>query len=465
MRRGDARRGAHGGDETVDAIPAELRRRSLAASHREAAVSAVMTGVTEPFMAPYVLALGGTSLQAGLLSSVRNLVLSLIQLASAPAIRVAGSRKTLVLWTAAVQAVLWFPIAIVGIAFGRDAVPILIVLYTTGTAISVLGGPAWGSLVASYLHAHERGRFFGRRARIVGVWTSIASFLAGGVLQITQHRPLLGFACLSAAAGICRVVSCAQLAQLHDPPWSEHPHLESSFFRFLAHVGHNNYSRFGVSLAALNFAAHLSAPYFAIFMLEELHYDYLTYTGVVLAGSLTGTLAGPWWGRIGDTHGNQAVLRWTMLGVGILPALWPLFPHPLWMMSLNAAGAFLWAGLNLSSVNFIYDAAGAHERHTWIAYFNVLNGLGVSAGALVGGVAIDLLPPLGGSRFAAVFVLSAALRFVVAFAFRALVREVRPVRQIGLREVMYDVVGQRVVQVLGLFTALLDEEERSRRSR
>jgi hypothetical protein len=348
--------------------------------------------------------------------------------------------------------VLWFPLAAVGVAFGRDAVPMLIVLYTAGTAISVLGGPAWGSLVASYLHAHERGRFFGHRARIVGVWTSVASLVGGGLLQITHERPLLGFGLLCAAAGVCRVISCAQLAQLHDPPWNEDPHLESSFFRFLAHVGHNNYSRFGVSLAALNFTAHLSAPYFAIYMLEELRYDYLTYTAVLLAGSLTGILAGPWWGRIGDRHGNQAVLRWTMLGVSMLPALWPLFPHPLWLMSLNAAGAFLWAGLNLATVNFIYDAAGAHERHTSIAYFNVLNGLGVSAGALVGGSVMDLLPRLGGSRFAAVFVLSSSLRFVVAFAFRHFVREVRPVRQIGLREVVYDLVGQRVVQVLGLLT-------------
>jgi MFS family permease len=449
-------------DATVKAIPAAIRMRSLEATRREAAATAVMNGLAEPFMAPYVLALGGTDFQAGLLSSARNLVLSLIQLMAAPAIRAAGSRKRLVLMTARVQTLLWFPLALVGMLSGQHAIVMLIVLYTAGTAASMLGAPAWGSLVASYVRSDARGRFFGERARIMSVWTSVASLVAGGCLHATRARPLLGFGMLCGTAGLCRAISCRQLSRLFDAPWEEDPHLESSFFRFIAHVGHNNYSRFAVSVAALNFAAHLSAPYFAIFLLEELHYDYLTYTSVVLAGSLTGMVIGPWWGRLGDTLGNQVVLRRTMLGISILPALWPLLPNPLWLMGLNAAGAFLWAGFNVSSVNFIYDAAGARERHTSIAYFNVLNGLGISAGALVGGLLMQILPRLGGSRFAAVFVLSASLRFVVAFAFRRFVREVRPVHQVGLHEVVYDLVGQRVVQVIGLLTVRLVAARRRR---
>src|SRR5207248_6418093 len=56
---------------------------SLGAAQREAGCTAVMNGLTEPFMIPYALALGATSFQAGLLSSVRNLLLSLVQLGSA----------------------------------------------------------------------------------------------------------------------------------------------------------------------------------------------------------------------------------------------------------------------------------------------------------------------------------------------------------------------------------------------
>jgi hypothetical protein len=49
-----------------------------------------MTGLTDPFMIPYALALGATSFQAGLVSSIRNLLLSLVQLKSADAVAWCG---------------------------------------------------------------------------------------------------------------------------------------------------------------------------------------------------------------------------------------------------------------------------------------------------------------------------------------------------------------------------------------
>ena len=74
-------------------VPPELPREglwlSLIATRREAKWSAVMSGLTEPFMIPYALALGATSFQAGLLSSVRNLLISLVQLGAGDVVGVA----------------------------------------------------------------------------------------------------------------------------------------------------------------------------------------------------------------------------------------------------------------------------------------------------------------------------------------------------------------------------------------
>jgi MFS family permease len=411
-----------------------------------------MSGATEPFMVPYALALGATSFQAGCLSAVRNLSLALVQLASADAVGRFGSRKAVVLWGAGVQAALWFPLALVGPLLGPWAVIGLIAGYALATASAAWGGPAWGSLVADYLPARERGRFFGLRARLVGFWTTLAGLAAGGVLHLAGDRPWLGFGCLCAAAGLARVAAWRWLARLHEMPWREEPHLRFSFRQFVRAAPRSNFARFSLCIAGLSFATHLAAPYFAIYMLTELEYGYLVYTAVVLAGSVTGFLASPWWGRVGDALGNHAVLRWTVVGVTVLPALWTVSGHPLWMASVNLVGAFLWGGLNLSAANFLYDAVSPPKRHTCLAYFNVLNGLGVSLGALAGGWALGVLPAWGGSAFATLFVASTVLRGLAALAFRRLVREVRPVRQVGLREVVLDVVGQRLVGVLGFFS-------------
>jgi hypothetical protein len=129
------------------------------------------------------------------------------------------------------------------------------------------------------------------------------------------------------------------------------------------------------------------------------------------------------------------------------------------MAGLNVAGSFLWGGLNLCATNFVYDAVSPPKRHTCLAYFNVLNGLGVSAGALAGGVAIEYLPPLGSSAFATVFVCSTVLRLAAATTFRRFVREVRPVRQVGLREVVLDPLGQ-LLEVIGFFSVKPEKEQK-----
>ena len=45
-----------------------------------------------------------------------------------------------------------------------------------------------------------------------------------------------------------------------------------------------------------------------------------------------------------------------------------------------------------------------------------------------------------------------------AAVFIRAVREVRPVGQVGLREVVYDLVGQRVIHVLGFHSVIPEAE-------
>jgi hypothetical protein len=51
-----------------------------------------------------------------------------------------------------------------------------------------------------------------------------------------------------------------------------------------------------------------------------------------------------------------------------------------------------------------------------------------------------------------VFGVSMALRLLAALAFHRLVREVRAVRPVGLREAVLDLVGQRLVALLGMLS-------------
>jgi MFS family permease len=440
--------------------PSRALRRSLRAADRDAALASVMNGTTDPFMPAYALALGASHFEVGLLSSVRNLLLALVQLGSAEAVRRLQSRRTVVIWTVAIQTALWLPLAAVQPLFGSAAVPAMIVLYTIGTATAALGGPAWGSLIADYVQPHERGRYFGRRARLSGIATSASTAAAGGILQIAQGGGTLGFSILCTLAALSRYGSWRSLRRFHDEGWKEEPHLRFSFRQFLRQTPRSNFARFSLCIGASNFSAHVAAPYFAVYLLDELRYSYATYTAVILSTSLVGIFSSTFWGHSSDRIGNHAILQTGLLTVVPLPLLWLVSGDPIWMTSVNALGAFLWGGINLSAANFVYDAVSPGKRHTCIAYFNVVNGVGVSLGAFAGGwLARSLSAEDAHTSFVVLFATSALLRLAAALAFRRWVREVREVRQSGLREVILDMVGVRLVAVLGLLSVRPEEEQ------
>ncbi len=431
-------------DSTTDPL-----RRSIRSTRLEAVPFAIMTGLTDPFMIPYALALGASALQAGLISSARNFVVSIAQVRSVEAVHLAGSRRRLVLWVVGLQAALWVPIAFVQPLFGGWAVAALIALYTIGTTGAALGGPAWGSMVSEYLPGEKRGRFLGQRDMLVGIGTAAAGMLAGALLHRLSARPLAGFALLCLMAALCRGLSWLSLRSLVDLPWHEPAAIRASFRSFLRRAPHDNFVRFSLCFGAFNFAVNFAVPYLTIYMLMELRYGYLTYAVITLSGTMLGNLLIPRWGRVADRRGNRVVLRWTMAGASLVPFIWGLSARPEWLMFAHLIGGFLWGGINLCAVNFVYDAAGPSTRTRSLAYFNVINGCCISLGTLAGGWCLTGLPEVNGSAFIGLFMVSGVMRCLATALFDSVVKEVRPVRQSGLREVLRDLVGQRVVQILG----------------
>jgi MFS family permease len=447
--------------QSVTAPRRQCARRTVRLTQQEAVPFAVMTGLTDPFMVPYALALGASAFQAGLVSSVRNLVLSVSQLGVVRALHGFGSRKRLVLWAVAIQAALWVPIALARPLFGPWAVPALIALFTIGSTGAALAGPAWGSIVGDQIPARRRGAFFGRREMLVGLGTAAAGIAGGAILRLLTREPLLGFGILCVVAALCRAASWVLLSRLDERPWHEPATERVPFLAFLARARSDNFVRFTLCMGLFNFAVNLTVPYLSVYMLEQLRYGYLTYAVVTLSGPLIGNLVVPRWGRLGDARGNRVLLRWTMLATGLLPLLWPWSGNPGWLLWLHVAGGIVWGGVNLSAVNFVYDASSSGSRARLLAYFNVINGCCVSLGTVMGGWLLTVLPEVRGTAFTTLFLLSALCRGGAAVVFDRLVREVRPIHQVGLREVLRDLAGQRVIQVLGYFSVRPERERRT----
>jgi len=85
-----------------------------------------------------------------------------------------------------------------------------------------------------------------------------------------------------------------------------------------------------------------------------------------------------------------------------------------------------WAGFNLSSSNFIFDAVKPENRIRCIAYYKFFEGIAIFAGALLGGFLISHIPAwIVISSITLVFLVSGILRLIASLALLPTLHEAR----------------------------------------
>jgi len=207
----------------------------------------------------------------------------------------------------------------------------------------------------------------------------------------------------------------------------------------------SNFAKFVLFVSATNFSVNLAAPYFAVFMLQDLSFNYFLYAMVTIAAPLTLYLTVSRWGRHADKVGSLKVLLLTSKCFPLIPLLWIVDQTPWYLLMVEMFSGFLWAGFNLCAVNFIYDAASPQKRTRCIAYFNVVNGFALSCGALLGGFMVRHLPPLFGHKILALFFISAMLRLAVSWALPRMLKEVRHVEHIKSLDLFFSMIRLRSI--------------------
>jgi len=304
--------------------------------------------------------------------------------------------------------------------------------------------PAWGSMMSDIIPEDKRGEYFGWRNRVLGFIAVLASFSAGVILYLSNKLNFVsGFAIVFGAAFIFRMVSWYYIKRMREPRLE---HKEENYFSlvdFLSRIKQSNFAKFVLLVSLLLFATYLSAPFFAVLMLKDLRFNYLLYTVITLTATLTVYLVVGRWGKHADKVGNLKIIRLTAPMVSIVPLLWIIDRHPLYLCFAQVFSGFSWAGFNLCVTNFIYDASSPGKRTRCISYFNVISGVFACAGAILGGYLAQKLPPLSGYKLLTLFLVSSILRLVVAVFMQFKLKEVRPVEDVSGDKLLFSVVGIR----------------------
>ncbi len=422
--------------------------RTLRHSVRDGMAYSVMTGGCETYFSAFALFLRASAQQVAVLATLPTLLGAVLALLAPLLARWAGRRKPVIIGAALTQGLILLPLLGAIWWSGDTAFAALLVGITLYFGGSNVGAPLWTSWMGELVPEQRRGRFFGHRTR----WTTITAFgslVAGGVilhLSEAAQRTALGFALLLGAGCVARLVSVYHLSRMHEPAHGGTLPRVPLGREWFANLRQTGAFWFTAYFALMQTSVGISAPFFSVYMLRDLHFSYLQFMANTGTAVLVQFLTLNYWGRIGDAFGNRLILSATSLLVPLLPALWVVTDNFWYLIAVQCLSGLSWAGFSLSASNLLYDLVPRAQRTGYVTLHGIVTAGGVFLGGMVGAALLNVLPArptLWGDAglltpLLWIFLISSAARYLVALLFLRRVREVRkPRRTLSTHQFVY----------------------------
>lgn len=337
------------------------------------------------FISLYVLALGATQLQIGLMSSLSNLAgAALLILGAFLAERIPSHKWINLLSGGGAGRLALLMLVFVPIFFeGQKLIWIAIALSVARDSLGNLSYPAWVSIISDIVPIEGRGRYFGSRNLIMGITTMVATLLAGKL--ITLFVAFKGYQIALGLAFVLGAFSTLCFAQIKE---TLHPvnHSVSLDLRRFFHEIRNQpmFVALLVTTAIWNVAVNISGPFFNVFMVQDLNFNASDIGILAVLTSLAGLFVQNRVGILSDKWGPLRVQLISMITIPFLPIAW-IFVSQFWHVVLIIIGSgILWAAFNLASFNLMLEIIPDDRVPRYSAIYQIIVTLSLALGALIG---------------------------------------------------------------------------------
>jgi MFS family permease len=407
------------GGSWTDLLP-QISRRNLRWFWFDGLFASASEAAIQTYQSLYILALGATNAQIGLLSALSSLSAVLVLMPGALMSERLGKRKEIALISGGIlgRLVLFLIMLVPFFFMGSTAVYVAIGLTILRDTLNNVGMPAWVSLSADLVPITWRGRYFGSRNFIMALAGMSATLIFGEI--ITRSGQIQGYQAAYLIAFIIGMISTFSFSRIKEPPpaisaqpaaafsWRAIPSYFRSSPAFLA---------FCLTSALWNFSLNISGPFFAPYQVKVLGATATMVGILMIVSQISSMLTQQPFGHLTDKWGARRVVVVTSLLIPFLPFAW-LFITEAWQaIPVNLIGGALWAGYSLAAFAFLLELTPEDQRARFTALYQIVIALSLSLGAVAGGLVV--------SRFGylAVFACSAVGRMLAALLF---VRFVRP---------------------------------------
>jgi MFS family permease len=400
------------------------RKHSKSMSILEGSMNSASVGFTSNFITPFALALGSSNTIIAMLSTLPSVIGAVVQLLATKVSGLFKSRKQHIVFFAVLQAVVWLPMLF---APQLHAPGGWLLLFVTLNAIfGMLIGPIWNSFMSDVVEEDERGRFFGLRNTFTGLTAFVSTFIAGWILNYySPENVFIGFSILFVLSFVFRLLSAYFLAKMDDPPEGDLNKDFPDIPEFIMTAEKTPFGRFVIFLVLFNIAVAISSPFFGVYELSILKFDYLTFTLLECVAAICSFITMLFWGKYVDRIGSKNVLVTCGFLIPLVPFLWTLTTDPWRLVLVEIFSGTVWAGFNLSVSTYLFDATDRKNRAREIAEYTLLVQVASFLGAMLGSGLLGFFDRTNPNAYITIFILSAVLRLAVVLIFFKTLQEMR----------------------------------------
>lgn len=282
----------------------------------------------------------------------------------------------------------------------------------SGNIISSL----WITWMGDLVPQRVRGRYFAWRNRILSITQLLCALAAGLIVRkySAATASWMVFAFVFFTSCIFRWMSTQFLCLQYDPPAKAKKQIRISFSDFKLI---KPFLFFCCGTGLMQGATALSGPFFNVWYVRDLHFDFLSLSAASAATVLGTILSLRFWGILCDFIGNRRILLFTGFLICTVPLPYVYLSEPWQICLLNLYSGISWSGYNLSYFNYVLIGSGNSDPEKKVILSIAINGVLVFFFSLLGGFLSTRLPVFFHWQLSTLFVLSGILRFAIFFLF------------------------------------------------
>ncbi len=315
----------------------------------------------------------------------------------------------------------WIPLALAFLFGHKGIAPLFIAfLWFVNIMPGMLLSIQRDNWLSNLVPKEALGRYLGQRLAIKSAFYLGTFCFLGFLLDEFEGNNLLGFGFVLTIGVLATFIDFIIFTYMYDPQENEakapknNPEEEKfKLFEFFRELKEKKLSSFVYFSSLFYITVGLSGPLYAVYMLQELKFTYLSFTLIIAIEYLARIVSSPFWGRMADKDGNIKVLGIVGRIIPFLPILWLFSSNIIYLAVVQSISGVCWGAYDLCNQSYLYKVAPPQRKLRYIVYTRSLMMLSTAVGGLLGAYAVQVIFPIFGSKLLSVFLLSGVFRAAV----------------------------------------------------